>query len=383
MSNSNNKPKVLYIGHYRQSSGWGQAARDYILAMDSVGVDVVCRAIVLNGATSDIPERILELENKSSKGCDVCIQHVLPHYMVAGPFKKNIGMYATETNDFTHSGWQNYINLMDEAIVFCKHSEMASINSGVDYDNMEIHVVPHTFKTEEYSNPRKKIDGLETTDFLFYFIGEYNQRKNIPALLRAFHAEFDPSEPVNVLLKVNSPIFSPPQLMNEIQRMSGKIKEDLRLYPSINDYKQELIITDYIDRETLLDLHYSCDCFVCPSFGEAWCIPAFEAMAFGKFPVCTNVGGMADYIENDSTGWKIDGTPSPCSGLKDTFDGLFTGKDTWTSINIEELGKKMRRAYNLLKSVYRKKSIEMNSKAAINNYSYGKIGQQLKEIISG
>ncbi len=40
--------KVLYIGCYRDHTGWGQAAIDYILAMDSVGIDVVCRPLKLN-----------------------------------------------------------------------------------------------------------------------------------------------------------------------------------------------------------------------------------------------------------------------------------------------------------------------------------------------
>ena len=34
--------KVLYIGHYKEFGGWAEAAKSYILALDSVGVDVVC-----------------------------------------------------------------------------------------------------------------------------------------------------------------------------------------------------------------------------------------------------------------------------------------------------------------------------------------------------
>ena len=58
--------KVLYIGHYRDVSGWARAASDYILAMDSVGIDVVCRPIKLNASVAPIHPRVEELENKSS-----------------------------------------------------------------------------------------------------------------------------------------------------------------------------------------------------------------------------------------------------------------------------------------------------------------------------
>ena len=37
--------KVLYIGNYRDGTGWANACINNILALDSVGVDVVPRAI--------------------------------------------------------------------------------------------------------------------------------------------------------------------------------------------------------------------------------------------------------------------------------------------------------------------------------------------------
>ena len=37
--------KVLYIGHYRDGTGWGNAALNNILSLDAVGIDVVPRAI--------------------------------------------------------------------------------------------------------------------------------------------------------------------------------------------------------------------------------------------------------------------------------------------------------------------------------------------------
>ena len=72
--------KVLYVGCYRDGTGWGQAATDYILAMDSAGIDVVPRPIKLNQNKISLPKRLAELERKDSSGCDICIQHTLPHY---------------------------------------------------------------------------------------------------------------------------------------------------------------------------------------------------------------------------------------------------------------------------------------------------------------
>jgi len=59
--------KVLYIGHYKEFGGWSQAATDNILALDSVGIDVVCRNVTLTKDKDDINPRILQLEQKDSK----------------------------------------------------------------------------------------------------------------------------------------------------------------------------------------------------------------------------------------------------------------------------------------------------------------------------
>ena len=69
--------KVLYIGNYRDGTGWGNACLNNILAMDSVGIDVVPRAISFEESTQDYPDRIKELELQSNEGCDICIQHTL------------------------------------------------------------------------------------------------------------------------------------------------------------------------------------------------------------------------------------------------------------------------------------------------------------------
>ncbi len=374
------KPKVLFIGHYRERGGWSRAAIDYILALDSIGVDVVCRAVKLGLPCDSLPERILELENKSSQDCDVCIQHVLPHHLVAGPFKKNICIYATETNNFSRSGWQNYINLMDEAWVICEDSAIASKTSGV---TIPIKVVPHCIRPEKYNEPRHDIE-LFTRDFLFLTVNEYNQRKNLPATIIAFHSEFDPAEPVNLCIKVNSPLFSPKELHQQITNLCSHIKTDLRLYPSIEDYKKEVIISDMLDSSTLYDLYNKCDCFVNSSYGEAFSYPTLDAIGFGKYPICTNTGGMKDMIMGyqGKIGALVHATESPAIGMKDTFQNLFTGHDTWNSISIPELKREMRSAYNNMRMDGFKTSVAEHSKERIQDYSYENIGLKMESLIN-
>lgn len=369
--------KILFIGHFLEKSGWGQAARDYILAMDSVGLDIVCRPIRLGAAKAELSPRINELMNKSSSGAEVCIQHVLPHHLVRGDFKKNICIYATETSSFAYSGWVNYINLMDSALVISEQSRRASVSSGV---KIPVKILPHACNPEKYNVRYKKLyeyekyRGLNAPDYLFYFIGELTQRKNIPALVRAFHLEFDPSEPVNLLLKVNSSVFSNNDLYQQIQGLCSKIKEELRLYPVLEDYKRELILTEYLDTNELMGLHEMGDCFVSPSYGEAWSIPTFDAAAMGKQVIATRTGGMADYLRGVENAELVDSFQTPVGGVKDTFSGLFTGREEWDSIDVSKLRCYMRVAYNRKETYFRNKSIA-------KKYSYTNVGEQLRKII--
>ena len=152
--------KVLYIAHYKEFGGWSQAATDNILALDSVGVDVVCRNVTLTKDKEEVHPRILELESKSSKGCDICIQHVLPHhYVQSDVFKKNIAFMETETLNIKHLNWFYQMSLMDEIWVANTTSKEALESHSIA---PPVKVIHHACDTEKYKkiwrtvNPRNR-----------------------------------------------------------------------------------------------------------------------------------------------------------------------------------------------------------------------------------
>ena len=371
--------RVLYIGCYRDGTGWGQAAIDYILAMDSVGIDVVPRAVKLNSNSAELPDRILELENKSSRGCNVCIQHVLPHMMdYNGKFEKNIGLYATETNSFEWSIWPNRINQMDEAWVINNQMLRVSKDSGID---IPITVIPHASDTSKF---KRRYGPIEIPDsennFVFYFIGDLNRRKNLSAFVRAFHSEFDTDEPVSIVIKTSKYNTSPHDCAAEVKEMCHNVKNGLKLYPTIDHYKEDLIITDRLNEETLRRLHAACDCFVMPSYGEAWCIPAFDAMGFGNTPICTDVGGMADFMD-DGEGILVSSREEPVFGMIETFDDLYTANETWQSIDPLGLQAAMRETYNNSNSTDVYEAIKEKGRKRVEEYSYESIGNLIKKAL--
>ena len=375
--------KVLYISNYKDGTGWGNAATDYILAMDSVGIDVVCRSISFNGEKGEVHPRILELERKSSRHSNVCIQHLLPHMLdYNGRFEKNIALYESETSNFKSSRWTEYINTMDEAWVVNKQMSEASLVSGVE---SPIRIIPHTFDTSKYDKEYKPLDipymDIENK-FVFYFIGEAIRRKNIFALIKAFHLEFDVDEPVDLIIKASKGGMSDDDCGKYIKELCDTAKENLKLYPSNDLYKSEFITTGFLDNEKMMRFHKTMDCFVMPSYGEAWCLPAFDAMAMGSTPICTNVGGMSDFL-SDGGGTLIDGVLEPAFGMTETFQDLYTGREDCVSINVRKLQKAMRRMYYLASNSDSKyTNLQKQGREIADKYSYENIGNRIKEALN-
>ena len=379
------------IGHFSEPSGWGQAARDYLLAMDAAGIDVVPRTCFLGPAGRvQLPERLLELEAKSSAGCDVCIQHVLPHQMrYDGNFKKNIGLFVCETDNFKESSWADALNCMDEVIVPCCTNWRACKMSGV---NVPVHVVPHATDVTRFQRryePNPQIKELKNKgNFVFYTIGEWVKRKNYRALLKAFYTEFDPDEPVELVVKTSVPGLSPANAMKVVGGEAYQIRLDLKLHGGRPEaYKNVKFIMERLSEEQLMGIHAAGDCFVQSSFGEAWSIPAFDAMAMGKIPIIPNSSGYMDYMTTDGFfgkapqyGWLVDTHKTQVCGITDSFPDLYTGREEWDEVRGSHLQGCMRQAYEDAHERFNRANAGMER---AYDFSYERVGQMLQKVLNG
>lgn len=368
--------KVLYLGHYKEGTGWSVATINNILALRKQNIDLVTRNITLTKDV-DVPKEILELEKKDLNNIDVCIQHVLPHHLVATTkFKKNIAYFANETKTIKYaSNWLQCLKMMDEVWVPCNFSKEKLIEDGLE----NVNVVPHTCNIQDYVIDEEiYANGLIKDNFKFYYVGDTNDRKNVDNIIRCFHVAFSPSEPVDLILKINSPKGE--NYANElVNRKSEMIKKELRLYNNLFSYKKEFIISNNLSRKEILNLHNICDCYITPSHGEAWNIPAFEAMAFGNTPICSRVGGPIDFIDNKNkdTGTLVDGINKICNHQDSAFTFLGTGRDMWFEPSDEKIIEAMRYYFENKNNVDRKAGLEQAKK-----FSYEKIGERMMEYIN-
>lgn len=365
--------KVLYIGNYRDGTGWGNSALHNILALDAAGVDVVPRPISFNMRNMPVPPALELLENKNATGATVCIQHTLPTLYSYNSALKNIGLYVTETNMFRDSMWHKGINMMDEAWVVNTQMVSASTKSGV---TIPIKVAPLSINTKEYQNIQQSASAEELTgSFNFCFVGDFIHRKNIESLLRAFHMEFHPAEPVNLLLKISKHGHSSGECLNLFNQFSTNVKSSLKLR---DKYKDEVVIAGFLEKAHLLSVMKQCHCFVMPSYGEAWCIPALEAMAIGMPVIYTGGTGMDDFC----LGYKIDAKDAPCYKGNESLPTVYTADSKWREVDVSHLAHLMRTAYETYNS-NRDEFATLQTKAQVRakEYDLVTVGRLLKGLL--
>ena len=295
-------------------------------------------------------------------------------------FKKNIALYATETSNFKQSSWARKINTMDEAWVINNQMKQASLDSGVD---VPIKIIPHASDFSKFEMRHKKIEIPNSEgNFIFYTIADFNRRKNIEAIVRSFHSEFSKNEPVSLLIKTGSEGMNSDTCAASMQSICNEIKEELKIFPDTDSYKEDLIITDYLSEKDIERIHQTCDCFITSSYGEAWCIPAFDAMGFGNTPICSNTGGMADFLK-EGGGVLVSGRMEPVTGMLNTIPDMFTAKENWFSIDENELKASMRNIYEMHKNSDPSYSeMKRQGLKSAYEYSHEKIGTLIKEALN-
>jgi glycosyltransferase involved in cell wall biosynthesis len=153
----------------------------------------------------------------------------------------------------------------------------------------------------------------------------------------------------------------------------------MRLYHDVDQYKKEVIITIHVSREDILRLHATGDCFVCPSYGEAWCAPAFDAMAMSNVVISSNTGGPKDYIDNGVNGLLVDGSMEPVFGEAGGLSGFGTARELEFDISISDLQKKMRHVYNNHSGF---DMLKENARLTAERYDYQNVGARMKELLN-
>lgn len=318
---------VKYVAPVFDSSGYGNASREYIYSLHNRGVPitVVPHCFERNQpAFGDDKKRrtIGELLHKELD-YQVVLSQLTPDMALAHreEGKYNISYFAWETSK-VHPQWVACLNQMDEVWVPCEWNVEAVKSSGV---TKPVFKIPHGIdvdKVEDTGGSRLDIGPLSDDTFVFYNISQWNPRKNPEGLLRAYFNAFKKED--NVALVLKTYVMNGSQ--SEAQFLADQVKKikqdmDLDYYPKV------VLITSLLTEKQVLELHNRCDCLVSLHYSEGWGLVPFDAGLAGKPVIATGATGNMEYMTKENS-YPVDYRWAYVSGMS-TFNRWYRGDGLW------------------------------------------------------
>lgn len=208
------------------------------------------------------------------------------------------------------------------------------------------HIIPHAFNPESLA-ARRPTEVLRDYPFRFYYIGAWTGRKNVRGLVLAFAHAFTKDDPVELLL--HSPNASKENFLTAVHAtgLTGMGDSSLPRIRASFEYQRDADI---------LELHGRSDCFVTATHGEAWNLPAFDAMLAGRHVIATSCCGHDEFLY-DTSADLVPSSPTIASvdvRVRSEGHGLelatigpqgLDARSTWREPNLGELATAMARAF--------------------------------------
>ena len=355
--------KIKYRSNYKDGTEWSKAATYNVLALDKIGHEVELEEVSYNNANVYLDDRIKDIEVTKCDKYDIAINHILPMHFRNLPDTKNIGVAALETKTLSNKFWLKKFGLADN-IISCNKSTQQTLEKY----NLKSEVLHPLFDFDAVFSSPKTVDiPYLKTGFNFVFVGDTSTVKNLEAVVRAFHTEFEPFENVNLVIISNSA---------NTEEFCNSVKKKLKL--SGRAKKEVLVVgpTKTVDKFSVIR---HCHASIIPSFGESWYYNLLECMALGVPPIYCQDNGVDDILGPDCS-FAVQSKEVVCYGANDTFDDLYTSKDTWREIDVNYLKYNMRTAYSYLQSPNSMREAVTN-KAMMYHYENDKVLQQISNFL--
>lgn len=327
---------IAYQGPLLDYSGYGEANRHFVAALISAGVGVTGQLLAYSKERSDYgtlgPIIHGALENHSPYR--IKIMHTTPDEIarLSEPGKYQIAHFFWET-DRLPDVFVKGLNAVDEVWTGSQANYDAMVRSGV---TKPIFIFPQPIETVREWPAKYELPDFN--GYLFYSIFEWTDRKNPEALIDAFYSEFSARDNVGLLIKTyfrNFTLNNKRMIRDKVLQIKERFGKQL---PPI------FLYLDLMDRQQIMRLHVTGDCYVTPHRGEGWGVPIVEALLDGKPVITTAYGGVNEYLTPGVDAMLLDYNLVPLRGM--SHSGMFYSSDQkWADINPEQLQNAMRFAF--------------------------------------
>ena len=273
-------------GFLKGEFGVGESSRNYVLALKDAKIPFVLNNIISN-AHRNADETLTEFKKNNPFPINLVIvnadqSEIFLNQTQTEYFKNkyNIGIWAWELSEFPEKlresqKWYDEIWVLSNFVA-------ESLSKALSIPVVKISSPIHLDETKLVQN--KKKFGLNEKDFVFLFNFDFHsimERKNPKGLVKAFSEEFKDEDNVVLVIKsINGSKFA-----SEYNELKDLCK----------DQKIKLIDEHY-DKNDLLSLIGSCDCYVSLHRSEGFGLTIAEAMFAKKPVIATSYGGNTDFM---------------------------------------------------------------------------------------
>jgi len=234
---------------------------------------------------------------------DTVIVHLVPDYYPewrkAEPDKFLVGMTVWETAQLPPK-WPPFLDQVDLVLVPSRWNQETFRSAGI---TAPIATLPHIHQTPAGKPCVKFLSGIPDSDFVFYTIGSWSERKAIYKILECYWNTFTKRDPVWLVMKT-SRLDERKIGYGRHSRYIGRhwyttrraLRKLRKRYPTPACVR---LVAGEVPEHQIQGLHARGDCFVSLTRSEGWGLGAFEA-AFNGNPVCiTGYGGQLDFLPPD------------------------------------------------------------------------------------
>lgn len=358
---------IKWIGPVFDKSGYAQANRDYIKALDLIGCDIQLQPMNELRQCDEMNETTLFLQNLTKK--EIKYEYVIHHYVpenihkIVEKDKINIAYNTWETTALpTH--WVERMNSSVDLI--CVPSFFNKIyyeSSGI---NVPVVVVEHCFDFNEFNFPVMNLLEKFNDAYKFISVFQWTERKNPQALLKAYFTSFTEKDNVILILKTYGSSTS--------EREINKIKQEIELIKNglnLKHYPPIFLIGKSLSRPELISLYKECDCFVLPTRGEGFGLPFAEAAICGNHIIAPTFGAQVEFLNEEYTSF-IDYFLTPVYGM--SWIPNYNGHMKWAEPSVQEIEVAMKGAYYV-------KARQKNTNNVLSHLNYENVGSFFKNCI--
>lgn len=275
--------RLNYYGNVFDASGYGQAARAYIHALNAAGVRV--SVIDTGSRPSQVGDDLVASLLGTDGEPDFNLFHGIPSEWerAARRLRNVIAMTVWETDTMPQQWRDPLANALDLWLPCRFNVDVFGRGLG-----RRAFTLPHALPAAPPNGAPScapDLAAVAADDFVFYSIFEWQDRKNpggtIEAFLRAFT---EPTAAVAVLKTNPGAALEATAALQRVRAATGS--------------RGRVVLCCEAWTEAQVDaLHARGDCYVSLHKGEGWGYPLFEAAARGKLVVATNYSGPCDYLD--------------------------------------------------------------------------------------